>query len=532
MNSTTAATAASAAQARPSVAKLRGGPSLRTRLALLVTLAVAVIIGVQALIETTLFEHAVQRDIIETARLTAVAVADDFELRREPIDFNAVAATLHEFAISAPAIRTVTIIAVNGKDARVLASTSSGERPEPAAAALQAVADRTTVIADGPPGAAVIAVPAQRDNRIMGAAVVTVSLGSVAQMRTKGRTVTLWFAPVVVLLLTLIIDWFARRLIHRPIGQIHETMRRAGQGDFSARAPIVRSDEIGDVAAGLNDMLARLQDLNDALQERVDEATAELRVKNTELVDSYHRMFALREALARAEQLAAVGQMAASVAHQVGTPLNLISGYVQMLHEDASVDPKTARRLAIVQEQIGKVAAVVRTLLDHARRPDTRWPTSVGGLLARVADVARPKLDASHISLALDVASDLPPVEANAQELELAILNLINNALDAMPSGGALSIRAGAAGRGVRIAITDSGSGIDPDLLPRIFDPWVTTKPAGRGTGLGLSITKDVISRHGGTIEASSEPGRTTITIELPGDLRDANDSNAENSHR
>jgi two-component system, NtrC family, sensor kinase len=313
-----------------------------------------------------------------------------------------------------------------------------------------------------------------------------------------------------------VIDWFARRLIHRPIARIHEAMQRAGAGDFSARATIVRPDEIGDVAAGLNDMLARLQHLNDALQERVDDATSELRVRNQELVDSYQRVFALREALARAEQMAAVGQMAASVAHQVGTPLNLISGYVQMLQQDAAVDPRTGRRLAIVQEQIGKVAAVVRTMLDHARRPDTRWPTSIQSLLKRVADVARPKLDSSRISLTLDASSNLPSVEADSEELELAILNLVNNSLDAMPQGGTLAVRASESDDKVRVDITDSGSGIAAELLPRIFDPWVTTKPAGRGTGLGLSITRDVITRHGGTITAESEPGRTTVTIFLP----------------
>src|SRR4029079_11460764 len=135
-------------------------------------------------------------------------------------------------------------------------------------------------------------------------------------------------------------------------GEIRGTMARAGAGDFTARAQQARPDEIGSVAVGLNDMLQRLQDFHEALQERVTEATSELRVRNEELVDSYQRVFALRGAFARAEQLAAVGQMAASVAHQVGTPLNLISGYVQMLQEDASVDPKTARRLQIVQEQI------------------------------------------------------------------------------------------------------------------------------------------------------------------------------------
>ena len=528
MDTTTAPTPVAVAQARPSVADLRRKLSVRTRLAVLVSLAVALTIGIQAILEIGLFERTVQRDLVETARLTALAVADDFELRRDPLDMDAVAETLHEFAISAPSIRTVTIVGVGSGDPEVLASTSSGERAEAIAAGVRAAQQRQTVIADAAPGATAVAVPAQRGGRIVGAAVVTVSLGSVAQLRTKGRTVTLWFTPIVIVLLTLLIDGFSRRLIHRPIGHIHDAMQRAGLGDFTARAAITRPDEIGEVAAGLNDMLARLQYSNEALRDRIDEATAELRVRNQELVESYQRVFTLREALARAEQLAAVGQTAASVAHQVGTPLNLISGYVQIMQEDSAIDRKTARRLAIVQEQIGRVAAVVRTMLDHARRPDTRWPTALATLLARVADVARPKLDASHISLSLDVAADLPVIEANAQELELAILNLVNNSLEAMPEGGTLAIRAAADGAGVRIDITDSGSGIPPELLPRIFEPWITTKPVGRGTGLGLSITKDVVVRHGGTIHAASAPGRTMFTITLPTQI----DAHVENSDR
>jgi len=307
-------------------------------------------------------------------------------------------------------------------------------------------------------------------------------------------------------------------------------MTRAGEGDFTARAELTRRDEIGSVAVGLNDMLRRLQDFNVALQDRVTEATAELRVRNEELIESYERVFALREALARAEQMAAVGQMAATVAHQVGTPLNLISGYVQMLQEEASGDPRTARRLETVQEQIAKVAAVVRTLLDQARRPAERTPTDLGEVLARVAEVARPKLDAAGISLALAVDPSLPLVSADARELELAMLNLVTNSLDAMPDGGALTIRARPHADGVQIEISDTGSGIPEDLLPRIFQPWVTTKPPGRGTGLGLSITHDLIARHGGTISAESEPGHLTMfTIQLPSceaaELLDVQDS-------
>jgi signal transduction histidine kinase len=513
------------------VAKVRRALSLRVRLMLLVALAVTFVLGVEALLEVRVFERDVERDLLETARLTAVAVADDYELRREPVDVAAVGATLHEFAIGAPAIRTVSLIET-GDDPRVIASTSSGERGEALAAARQAGTSQEAVAIEGTGGMAVVAVPALRDGKPVAAAVVTVSLGSVAQLRTKGRTVTLWFAPGAVLLLTLMIDWFARRLIHDPVARIHDAMGRAGSGDFSARARIVRRDEIGAVAEGLNDMLGRLQEFNDALQVLVDEQTAELRLKNEELREGSRRDAALREALARAQQMAAVGQMAASVAHQVGTPLNLISGYVQMLQEDPAIDLRTERRLAIVQEQIGKVAAVVRTMLDHSRAPDTRWPVQLGSLLARVADVARPKLDASKIALALDVMSNLPRVEASSEELELAILNLVNNSLDAMPRGGRLTIRAAQVQDKVRLEIADTGSGIAPELLPRIFEPWVTTKPAGRGTGLGLSITRDVIARHGGTIEAASEPGRTVFTIELPAAGAAPQDDDGKDSDR
>src|SRR5262249_16819823 len=263
-----------------------------------------------------------------------------------------------------------------------------------------------------------------------------------------------------------------RRLIHRPISLIRATMTRAGAGDFTARAERSRPDEIGSVADGLNDMLRRLQDFHEALQERVNEATAELRLRNEELVESYQRVSARREPLSRAEQMAAVGQMAASVAHQVGTPLNLISGYVQMLQEDASVDPKTARRLQIVQEQIAKVASVVRTVLDHSRRPGNRSLVALGPVLKRVADVARPKLDACGISLKLGVSDKLPPIWADSEELELAILNLVTNSLDAMPEGGTLTIRAAPHDEGIRIAVSDTGIGIPKELLPRIFDPW------------------------------------------------------------
>ena len=504
-------------QRRPTEAKLRDARSLRVRLAILVALCTAVVIGIEAFLEIRVFERAVERDLLETARVTAVAVADDYELRADPVDAAALTRDLHELVLSAPMLRTLTVVRITDSTPAVVASTSSEERPEALDLALHAVRTSSTSVGSTATGTAAVAVPVNRGDGTKAAAVVTVSLNSLQQLRTKGRQVTLWFTPAAIVLLTLLVDSLGRRFIHRPIRSIRDTMVRAGAGDFTARAEQIRPDEIGTVAAGLNDMLRRLQDFHDALQDRVDDATAELRVRNEELVESYQRVFALREALARAEQLAAVGQMAAIVAHQVGTPLNLISGYVQMLQEEASGSPKTAERLAIVQDQIAKVASVVRTLLDHSRRPADRAPADIGSLLSRVADVARPKLDASGIELALDIEANLPALWVDSEQLELAILNLITNSLDAMPHGGSLAIRASRTTSGVRIEITDTGTGIPKTLLPRIFQPWVTTKGTGRGTGLGLSITHDVVQRHGGTIAVWSEHGRgATFTIDLP----------------
>ena len=243
-----------------------------------------------------------------------------------------------------------------------------------------------------------------------------------------------------------------------------------------------------------------------------------LEQRNEQLAESYHRVFALREQLANAEQLASVGQTAANVAHQVGTPLNLISGYVQLLKEEVGPASPLVPRIAIIEEQIGKVTATVRTLLDRSRPMGRKSRTTAGELLDRVIEVLRPSLAASRIALEIDAPGAATPILADLTNLELALLNLMSNAVDAMGEGGTLSIRLteSSADR-IRIDVTDTGHGVPEALLPRIFEPWVSTKKPGRGTGLGLPIARDVVSAHGGSISVISETGQgTTFTIELP----------------
>jgi signal transduction histidine kinase len=502
-------------QARPSVANLL--VSLRVRLPLLVALVLTVVIGAAGYWELRVFDTSITADLADIARSTGQAVADDIEVGDEPSRRDDLADSLREFAYAFPSIRAILVVTVENGEPTVVASTSSAEGKDWLALAREAMKRDEVVTSEPVKQIHLVGVPTKRDGRVWGAVVVTYSLASVEELRRKGRTVVLWFVPAAVILMTLVLDQLMRRMVHKPIAGIRKTMSRVRARDLGARAPVLRNDEIGAVAQGLNEMLAEMEGFNVSLQDRVREATSELRAKNEQLVESYERVFALREALARADQMAAVGHMAATVAHQVGTPLNLISGYVQMIREEVGVDSRVTRRLEIVQEQIAKVTSIVRTLLDHARRPIPKERTDIAELLRRVSDVARPKLDAQGVRLDLSVA-DVPPVMADAVQLELALLNLVTNSLDAMPSGGVTSITLAPTPDGnVRIQVADTGTGIAPELLPRIFEPWVTTKEAGRGTGLGLSITREVVAGHGGTVTVKSEVGvGSMFTIELP----------------
>jgi signal transduction histidine kinase len=507
-------------QIRPVVAKLQRGLTLRVRLGLLVALVVSVVVGISSWLQVGSFTKAARASLVETARSTAQAVADDIEVQDPATiaDREAMRDNLVEFRNAVPTVKWISAFAP-GADGKLEVYASTGvERQEASGVALRAVQTHDEAWGDPTEVFQTVAMPVYHPaDRVWGAVAVTFSLASIDDLDEAASHIVFWFVPPVIIALTLLVDLLARRLIHQPIGGIRSTMQRAAEGDLSVRAPVARRDEIGVVAEGLNEMLARMENFNESLQARVREATSELRDRNAQLVESYQRVFALREALARADQMAAVGQTAASVAHQIGTPLNLISGYVQILMEEAGEASRSGRRLALVQEQIRKVTVIVRTMLDHARRTMPKVQTDAAQLVERVCEVARPKLDAAGVRLELSVDRHAPRINADAVQLELALLNLVTNGLDAMPAGGTLSAGVTTTPAGVRLRIADTGTGIDPELLPRIFEPWVTTKGAGRGSGLGLSITREVVAAHGGTIAVSSRPGEgTEFTIDLP----------------
>ena len=394
-----------------------------------------------------------------------------------------------------------------------------GRRVETLGLGEEAIARRDIVTyADDPVGLHFVAVPLERQRQPYGAVVVAVGMDALRRVRSQTRMAATAFAAVAILVLAAGLDLLGRRLVHRPLRAVLTTMERAARGDLSARAPRVRADEIGAVAEGLNGMLGRMAGFNETLRAEVERATSDLRSANRELLDTAQRLFAAQRQLAQSQRLALAGQMAASVAHQIGTPLNVISGYVQMLRAGHAEGSPDADRLRAIQDQIARVTAIVQSLLDRTRRPALSLrPLGPGQLVEGLAELVRPSLVGRGIALAVEVAPDLPAIGVDRVPLEQALLNLVTNAMDAMPGGGRLRLAARADGDGVALVVEDTGVGIVPEDLGRVFDPLFTTKPPGKGTGLGLPILREIVEGHGGTVRLESRPGQgTTAVVRLP----------------
>ncbi len=344
-----------------------------------------------------------------------------------------------------------------------------------------------------------------------------------------------------VLLGEFILLWLILRvLISDPIEAMVLTMQRLELGEASARAPVRRSDELGLIAARFNDMAVQLEragqerealireirGLNANLQDRIDAALSELQAKNDELAAMVERNALLREELGAQERLAVAGQLTATFAHEVGTPLNLVTGHLQLLDAQTDLPDKTRERLNVIHAQIQRVGDIVRRLLDLTRRPQLhKEPQPFEDLLSDLQQLWTPTLAAHGIT----VEAQAPPgccLNVDRKQMEQLFLNLMNNAVDAMPSGGTVRLTALVSeestpgGLWWELRFHDSGQGIPFELLGQVFRPMFTTKPEGKGTGLGLSICREIVRGHGGEIRIESMEGRgTTVIFTLPGQV-------------
>jgi signal transduction histidine kinase/DNA-binding response OmpR family regulator len=243
-------------------------------------------------------------------------------------------------------------------------------------------------------------------------------------------------------------------------------------------------------------------------------------VENARLYEDLRRqMEALQRTQARlveAARLAAVGELAAVVAHEINNPLTSVLGFASMLAEQVPPTEPLREQLEIVVSEATRARDIVRDLLDFGRpRPLALQPVDLNAVVRQVLTILKPR--DRQVAIHEEYAPDLPLVEADAARLKQVFVNLVQNALQAMPGGGRLWVRTEHQGDTVTVAFTDTGTGIAPEHLLRIFDPFFTTKPPLNGTGLGLSVSLGIVQQHGGTIDVASEVGRgATFTVRLP----------------
>ena len=263
-------------------------------------------------------------------------------------------------------------------------------------------------------------------------------------------------------------------------------------------------------------LMTKLETEKSILRERVRDATIELQKRNQQLQETNLELWHTNRRMNELGRLAAAGQTAAHFAHEVGTPLNLISGHVQLLRSDLDRDPRDAEsRIKTISAQIERIERIVRRMLDKTRFETELSPVDLNAVLRKLCDAMSPAFDKRNIQLVETFADKLPLMAGSSDRLQQLFLNLMNNSLDAMSDGGEIQIRTAIEGKPAKaqrivVDFTDTGSGMTPDVMSHIFDPLYTTKDRGRGTGLGLVIVNQVVAELGGTVAVESELGKGT----------------------
>lgn len=346
-----------------------------------------------------------------------------------------------------------------------------------------------------------------------------------------------------VILLAGILFVAIRRSVRQPVDRMIAATGRVAGGDYDQQVPSDATDEIGFLARSFNEMIKSLNSSQNHLEEWAGTLENKLAHKAEELR-------ALQFQVVQAEKLSSVGLVAAGIAHELNSPLMAIVTFAHLVQKKLEPDSQAFKDLHMILHEADRCAAIIRNLLDFSR-DDTHGPQlepcEINKLIEKSLELLKVEIRNHGIEVDTSLLPDLPIVEASAVQLTQVLVNLLINAVQAMPDGGHITIRTDVVPREslgriklppshstefVRIRVRDTGSGIAPEDLRKVFDPFFTTKPVGQGSGLGLSVSHGIITRYRGTVCAKSD-GRaeTEFTVLLPVaelSIERANDDNEE----
>ncbi len=308
------------------------------------------------------------------------------------------------------------------------------------------------------------------------------------------------------------------RILIRRVSALQLTMRAVEGGLLDVQAPGPREggDELAYLARGFNRMLAQIRGFNAELTKKIEEATAELTKKNRDLEELNELLVAARRDLTSQERLAALGQLAGTIAHELGNPLNALSGHLQLLARRPDLAEPARSQVAVLQGEVTRMTQIIRRFLDQTRGFTPAAETvELAPLVDEALDLTLGMEARQRIQIAREV--DGVAVRTDPGLVRHLLTNLVANAVDAMPNGGRLEVQARSEGRDVVLRVSDTGTGMAPDVKRHIFEAFYTTKPDGKGTGLGLAICKEIARALRGRIDVDSEPGKgSAFTVRFP----------------
>ncbi len=361
--------------------------------------------------------------------------------------------------------------------------------------------------------------------QILGVLDTTLSLQAADANIAEASAQSTRYTVLAILAIGVLIWWFVWIVVHKPMALLTRGTERLAKGELTYKLEVHNSDEVGELADSLNNMSDQLLGAREeieawthTLQNRVDQKTSEL--------------LRAHEQMVQVEKMVAIGKLAAVVAHEINNPLSGILTYAKLIKKWIANGIERPGRKQEIDECLDLVASesrrcgdLVKNLLTFSRTsPINLDRTNINAVVERCVRLIQHKAEMSAIQLEVSLEETLPLTFCDGAQIEQVVLALSMNAIDAMPRGGTLwlTTRINSEAQ-LEIEVRDDGMGIPEDVMPKIFEPFTTTKDVGKGVGLGLAIAKGIVERHGGRIEVRSELGHgTTFLVVLPLDARGA----------
>lgn len=364
--------------------------------------------------------------------------------------------------------------------------------------------------------------PPPSERTVLGVMDMQLSLEDVDRTIAEQNRSFLYSTYLLMLLIASACGVFVWRFVHCPVHALISGMERIRAGDLRHQIVLRSRTEIGLLAGSFNDMAReldraqqQLQDWTHTLERRVEEKTRNLQQAQARLVHN--------------EKMASLGTLAAVVAHEINNPLSGVLTYAKLLRKmvgDSGPKPERVesmlKYLRTVEAETARCGNIVRNLLEFSRQSGAvTGQVDIAGILERTLFLIAHKLELQGITLLRDFGDSLPVLSGDADQLQQAMLAMLINAVEAMPDGGQLRVTVRAASEGtsrqVQVEIQDTGPGIPPEAMGRLFEPFYTTKQDKKGVGLGLSVVYGIIRRHNGRIDVRSEAGHgATFVVTLP----------------